>query len=325
MILTPWWKTRPFYLLLLFTVTGVTVFLIRYRTWKLKRDKEVLEQLVRTRTMEVENQKEQIRRQNEMLLQHGEKLEELVAERTKALTAAMEKAEESNRLKTAFLQNLSHEIRTPLNAIMGFSELLNNTDNSDEERNSYTHIIVNSSRQLLSIMHNILTISSIETGQEKMEKSVVLINGIVEETVQLFKNAADTKGIALRIEHPSSGYETQPIRASTDGYKLQQILLHLINNAIKYTHVGSVSVAYGLEGNRITFRITDTGIGIPPQQIDHIFDRFRKGDDPLTSEARGTGLGLSISKAYVELLGGTIRVTSEPGKGSSFYFTITPG
>jgi signal transduction histidine kinase len=332
----PWWKTRLFILLAIIVAAALTVGFIRYRIWRLKRDKASLEKLVSMRTLEVEkqnreikaqheeikSQKEYIEEQNVLLEKHRDRLEDLVEERTRELTQAKEKAEESNRLKTAFLQNLSHEIRTPLNAIMGFSELLHRQEYHDEEKDGFTDIIINSSRQLLSIMNNILTISSLETGQEKTDKKVVIISDIIDELVPVFRPVAINKGLIFNVKHPENENLIKTMLLITDEHMLQQVLHHIINNAFKFTQKGSIEVGYTINDDCVRFHIKDTGIGIHPEFIGKIFDRFRKGETYKSIEDWGTGLGLSIAKAYVELLGGKIWVESAPGKGSTFYFTI---
>ncbi len=335
-ILPPWWRTRLFILLATIAVTALTVGFIRYRTWRLKRDKVSLENLVSMRTLEVEkqnkeikaqheeikNQKDYIEEQNVLLEKHRDRLEDLVEERTRELKNEKEKAEESNRLKTAFLQNLSHEIRTPLNAIMGFSELLHRKEYDEQEKVGFTEIIINSSRHLLSIMNNILTISSLETGQEKTDKKVVIISDIIDELVPLFYPVAVNKGISFTVKHPENENQIKTLLLITDEHMLQQVLHHIINNALKFTQQGSIEVGYTTNDDFVKFYVKDTGIGIHPEFISKIFDRFRKGEIYKSIEDGGTGLGLSIAKAYVELLGGKIWVESESGKGSTFFFTI---
>lgn len=235
------------------------------------------------------------------------------------LIKAKEKAEESDRLKTAFLQNMSHEIRTPLNAICGFSGFLNNPDLSIEKRKNFVQIIQNSSNQLLSIVTNILTISSLETKQEKISINKVCINNIIVELLAIFKQQTINQNISLFIKQQLNDSQSE---IYTDRTKITQILSNLITNALKFTHEGFIEFGYEYNEPELRFFVRDTGIGIKPEYQDKIFERFRQADLSINKKYGGTGLGLAISKAFVELLGGKIWVQSEPDKGSTFYFTI---
>ncbi len=252
----------------------------------------------------------------------------------KELIAAKEKAEESDKLKTAFLQNLSHEIRTPMNAIIGFSDFLNNSDLSPEKRKSFTSIIINSSQQLLSIVSDILTISSLETKQEKLNIQSVCVNSIIVDLLAIFKNQASNQNILLYAKQPLNDKQSEVF---SDKTKITQILTNLLTNALKFTHKGFVEFGYtfvetlhatsqqilhAMSQHELQFYVKDTGIGISQEQVENIFERFRQADLSITKKYGGTGLGLSISKGFVELLGGKIWVESELNKGATFYFTI---
>ncbi|MCD4695340.1 MAG: PAS domain S-box protein [Bacteroidales bacterium] len=235
------------------------------------------------------------------------------------LKIAKEKAEESDHLKTVFLQNMSHEVRTPMNGIIGFSEMLKDPDTSDAKRNSYLNIIINSSQQLLSIIQDIITISSIETKQEMASREATSVNDVLLELQTLHNRKAREKGLLI------SGIKSLPdneVFIYSDPTKLRQILDNLINNAIKFTPEGSIDFGYNIKDNFIEFYIKDTGIGVDSKLHDKIFSRFWQVEQGTTRSYGGTGLGLSISKGYVELLGGKIWLESELKKGSSFYFTI---
>lgn len=233
---------------------------------------------------------------------------------------ARDKAEKSDRLKDAFLQNLSHEIRTPLNAIVGFSDLLNrsNTVTADVIK-EYTGIINESSHQLLSIVTDILTIASIQTGQEKLNIKPVDINKLFSQLKEMFCPLAEARNLNISFPPLNS---TKNNTLFTDEKKLTQILSNLINNAIKFTHDGSVSVKCQVINNIIEFHVIDTGIGIEKEAQNVIFDRFRQADDTIHIQYGGTGLGLSISKSYAQMLGGDITVESEPEKGSKFVLSL---
>ena len=239
------------------------------------------------------------------------------------LIHAKEKIEESDRLKTAFLHNMSHEIRTPMNAIIGFADLLSNSDLSAEKRNNYASIIQNSSHQLLAIVTDILTISALETNQEKVHITAVSINDILVELLTIFKQMASNQNLQL---FTSPGINNKQSEIYTDKTKLTQILTNLITNALKFTAEGFIEFGYSLNDTdnsaELYFYVKDTGIGIKPEFHQVIFERFRQADKSITKLYGGTGLGLAISKAFVQLLGGKIGLHSEYGKGSVFYFTI---
>ncbi len=242
-----------------------------------------------------------------------------IRKNTEELVAAKERAEESDRLKTAFLHNISHEIRTPMNSIVGFSDLLNDPDTLPEERKHYTEIIIQNSNQLLSIISDIVNIATIEAGQEKSIATPVNLNSICNLVYEQFILKARNQNIALLFNNYLPDDEVYIL---TDGTKLTQILTNLINNAFKFTEKGHIELGYSLEGKLIKFFVTDTGVGIPPEKNEEIFKRFSQLSFARNHKSGGSGLGLSISKAYVELLGGKIWLHSIPGEGTTFYFTI---
>jgi len=235
------------------------------------------------------------------------------------LLKAKEKSEESDRLKTAFLQNMSHEIRTPMNAIVGFSSMLEEPDLSPEELKNYLSIIVNSSNQLLSIVTDIITISSIDTKQMSVNVEKVTINNLMDHLLSIFNNQASNINIELIVKKPLPDESSE---IYTDQTKLTQILSNLLSNALKFTPHGCIEFGYQLKTNELEFYVKDDGIGIYPDQHEIIFERFRQADLSTTRKYGGSGLGLSISKGFVELLGGKIWLESEPDKGSTFFFTI---
>ena len=245
------------------------------------------------------------------------------------LILSREKAVEADNLKSTFLANMSHEIRTPMNGILGFSELLKSDDTGAEERANYIDIIHQSGKQLMNIINDILDISKIEVGQIQINAENTSVNHLLDELMILFRPQVIDKGIELRVDKELSDKDSV---IKTDGMRLRQVLSNLINNAIKFTKKGYVEFGYLLvpECNNkdqstqacIQFYVTDTGIGIPTNKREIIFDRFRQSDESHTRKFGGTGLGLAISKGFVELLGGTIWHESEEGKGSTFYFTV---
>jgi PAS domain S-box-containing protein len=235
------------------------------------------------------------------------------------LIAAKEKAEESDRLKTAFLHNVSHEIRTPMNAILGFSALMNEPDVSEAERHQYTDIIFQSGNHLLSIINDIVDLAGIESGQVKLTMSRINLNTALRGLYDQFSYQEKPNEILISLKTPLDLKDAEIV---TDGTKLIQIISNLINNAFKFTVKGKISFGYDLKDEVIEFFVIDTGIGIPAQHLSKIFDRFYQVDSTRSRQYSGTGLGLSICKAYVELQGGKIWVSSVPDVGTEFRFTI---
>jgi PAS domain S-box-containing protein len=240
-------------------------------------------------------------------------------ENEQELIRAKEKAEEGDRLKTAFLHNISHEIRTPMNAIVGFSALLGEPDIDSQSRKSYIDVIMQSSNHLLSIITDIVDISNIEANLIKIVKSELNVNSTLKSLCGQFLPKANEKNIQLAWETiiPDSN-----ALILTDRTKFTQILSNLVSNALKFTDKGSVKLSYCLKDNFLEFSVADTGIGIAPQFHEKIFDRFYQVQNGSSRLYEGTGLGLSISKAYVEMLGGKMWLSSQPDRGTTFSFTI---
>jgi signal transduction histidine kinase len=235
------------------------------------------------------------------------------------LIAAKEKAEESDSLKTAFLHNVSHEIRTPMNAILGFSVLMNEPGVSEAERHQYTDIIFQSGNHLLSIINDIVDLAGIESGQVRLNKNRINLNTVLRTLYDQFSYQKTLNNIILNLETPLALKNAEII---TDSTKLVQILSNLINNAFKFTVKGKISFGYDMKDAFVEFFVRDTGIGIPAQHLSRIFDRFYQVDNTKSRQYSGTGLGLSICKAYVELQGGKIWVSSKPNEGTEFRFSI---
>lgn len=235
------------------------------------------------------------------------------------LIQAKEKAEESDKLKTAFLHNISHEIRTPMNAILGFTALLNEPVISESERKQFIDIIFQSGNQLLSIINDVVDLANIESGQVKINIAEININKMLRKLSEQFSYREKPDEITLILKTPLPDGEVDIL---TDGTKLIQILSNLINNAFKFTRKGKINFGYEKREDFLEFFVEDTGIGISPEYHTKIFERFYQVDSTAARKYTGTGLGLSICKAYVELLDGKIWLNSEEGKGTSFYFTI---
>jgi PAS domain S-box-containing protein len=240
------------------------------------------------------------------------------------LKEAKKKAEESERLKSSFLANMSHEIRTPMNGIIGFTDLMSQSELTYEEQKHYSSIIHQCCHKLLNVINDIIDISKIEAGMVEVRKDIMDVNDQIQLIYQFFKPEVEAKGMELIIKY---GLEDHEAFIHTDADKFYSILTNLVKNSIKYSHQGYIEFGYQVkkEKSKITdlqFYVTDTGIGIPIDRQESIFERFIQVDLDNRGSYQGSGLGLSIAKSYVEMLGGTIGVESVEGIGSTFYFTI---
>ena len=227
------------------------------------------------------------------------------------LQTSKEKAEMSDKLKSAFLANMSHEIRTPLNAIVGFSHLIAESENT-EERHTFYEIVEANNERLLQLINEILDLSKIESGIIEFTSAPVNIHSLCKEVhdAHVFRTP---QGVKLIYEPSENGLVIE-----TDKNRVFQVFSNLIGNAFKFTKAGSISYGYKLVNKQVVFHVTDTGTGIEPEKIERVFERFAK----LNNYAQGTGLGLSICKTIVERLGGEISVSSVVGKGTTFTFTL---
>ncbi|UCG27743.1 MAG: PAS domain S-box protein [Bacteroidales bacterium] len=236
------------------------------------------------------------------------------------LIEAKTRAEESDRLKTSFLANMSHEIRTPMNAIVGFAELLKDPDLAQEQRTEFSSILTSSCETLSALIDDIVDIARIEAGQTKIKFSECSVDEILHELYTFFTEEIKRKGKDIELKLKST---LGNITVITDKARLRQVLSNLLGNALKFTDSGQIEFGCVLKyDNTIEFVVTDTGIGIPEEMQELVFDRFRQLDSSTSRKHGGTGLGLTISKNLVDLLGGSIWLESVPGKGSSFFFTI---
>ena len=236
-----------------------------------------------------------------------------------AIREALIKAKESDRLKSAFLANMSHEIRTPLNSIIGFSDLLLDPYFDVDQHTEFAKIIKDNGNNLLVIISDIMDLSKIEAGQLEVKKQLFSVNLLMTEIQKEFSFKANGKGIEFLLNQSNLEEE---LLIETDKTKLRQVLVNLVTNAIKFTEKGLIEIGVKTIGNFLQFWLIDTGIGIPKDYHDTIFERFRQVETAHTRKYGGNGLGLPISRALVELLGGTIWMESEQGKGSTFFFTI---
>jgi len=239
----------------------------------------------------------------------------------KELLLSKTKAEESDRLKSAFLSNLSHEIRTPLNAIIGFSSLLTDSDLSVAEKKNLSDVLYKNSNDLLKIIENLIEISEIETGQLVIKKSECRLNKLMHDLQDTFL-ADDYKGKQVKL-NVRTEVRSEDFTILTDPLRVKQVLMSLLSNASKFTERGFIEFGYAFKDeSTLMFYVIDTGIGIEPDKQKYIFNPFRQVDDSNTRKFGGMGLGLAISKHIVEKLGGKIWLTSIPGSGTTFYFTI---
>ncbi len=333
-IVPAFWQTPLFQFLVLVFIISVSAGFYFMRIRKIKKQQKVLENRVEERTMklqdlnaeleekkeEIETQKELLLGQNEELGMHKNNLELLVKERTRELEAAKEKAEESDRLKTSFLNNMSHEIRTPMNAILGFTSLL--IDEMDpEEKGRYIKIIHKNGGLLLSIFNDIIDLSKIQSGATRLAKANFSFKELLEELYQTYcmnEELVKNKDIEFRYKPVKDD-----IVVYSDYSRCKQIINYLLSNAFKYTMGGFVELSYTITGyNTLNIMVKDTGIGISKENLELIFDRFSKIEEREDKLFQGAGLGLSVSKKLAHLLGGDISVESVLGKGSEFILTL---
>jgi len=246
-------------------------------------------------------------------------LNEELVKTNEELKLAKDHAEESDRLKTAFLANMSHEIRTPMNGILGFAELLKRPDLTTDKQQMYINIIEKSGSRMLNIINDIIDISKIESGLMRTSFTETNINELIDFIYTFFKPEVEQKGMQLIY---SNGLDSKRAIINTDKEKIYAILINLVKNGIKYSDKGVIEFGYYQKGNSLEFYVKDTGIGIPEDRQNAIFERFIQADISDKRAFQGAGLGLAISKAYIEMLGGQIWVESELEKGSTFYFTL---
>ena len=258
---------------------------------------------------------EEIRRLNQNLRREAEILEQRVVLRTAELAAAKERAESADRLKSAFLATMSHELRTPLNSIIGFTGIMLQglAGPLNDEQQKQMRMVQNSSRHLLALINDVLDISKIEAGQLDLVPAAFELRQSVEKAVKMVAPLAEKKGLDLKLEiDDGAGAIT------ADQRRLEQVLVNLINNAVKFTEQGTVWVSCRADGEGYILAVSDTGIGIRPEEIAGLFQPFHQIDTGLSRKHEGTGLGLSICKKLVDMMGGRIEVQSEWGKGSTF-------
>jgi len=221
---------------------------------------------------------------------------------------------ESNRLKSDFLSTMSHELRDPLNSIIGFSEILLAAENLTEKQHRFAGNIMTNGQRLMALINDILELAKLEAGKMRLHPEAVNVAQACEHATSLLRQQAEKKNIDLKVIADANA---PPVRQ--DAGKVHQILTNLISNAVKFTPEGGrVTVKAASDGNELVFTVSDTGVGIAPEEQDLIFEKFRQAANPMTREQGGTGLGLSIVRELAKLLGGDVTVQSELGRGSTF-------
>ncbi|MBD5779903.1 response regulator [Pelagicoccus sp. NFK12] len=332
-ITPPFWGTVWFRLLIVFLVIAIPVAIFFWRIKAIRNEAKRLEIAVAERTKDLKQANIWLAEANAKTQSHGELLEKTVRERTKELKIAKEKAEHSDRLKSAFLANMSHEIRTPMNAIIGFLHMLESSDLTPEERQHFHDIINQSSKSLMSLIDDILDLSAIEAGEAEIALQTCDLDEICEELGALFRESvlAQKKGkVSFKLERrlPDSFDSNAPLTVVTDPLRLKQILWNLLSNALKFTEEGEIRLGITIResepGGRleIEYAVKDTGIGIPQEEHQRIFNRFHKLDEAGKKLYRGTGLGLTITHTLISLMDGKITLQSEPNVGTEFFVTF---
>jgi signal transduction histidine kinase/CheY-like chemotaxis protein len=262
---------------------------------------------------------QELDRQKGIVENANKNLEKTVEVRTKELVEAKNKAEQSDRLKTAFLNNISHEIRTPLNGILGFSEMLVDPGLPQDEKKQYLAIVKANSNRLMNTVTDFLDMSLIASGSQEVRKKIFAIDDLLAEVYKKFIQSCQAKNLIFMAQLPPAEAR---LFINSDRELLRTVLCHLVDNAVKFTKQGTVSFGFEVKGNEAEFYVNDTGTGINQELQATIFDKFMQEDIANTRGHEGSGLGLSIVKGIVELLGGRIWLESEKGKGSSFFFKL---
>ena len=304
-IIPPVWQTWWFKLLLTISIAGGAFAFYRYRINIIKKQKIELQRRVREQTGQL------------VQVNEAERKARLEAEK------ARQEADDANRAKSVFLATMSHEIRTPMNGVIGMASLLGETELNSEQK-SYTASISTCGENLLNVINDILDFSKIESGKMELENRDFDLRTCIEEVLDVFATKAANTGLDLIYEIDAN----VPAQIAGDSLRIRQVLMNLVGNAIKFTHQGEIFVKVHLlkatAGNEleISFEVRDTGIGIPADKMERLFKAFSQVDSSTTRKYGGTGLGLIICEKLIGLMGGQISVTSEPGQGTTFAFTI---
>lgn len=315
-VVPPFYQTVTFRIGIVLAIVLLIYLFIKLRERRLNSEKLKLERIVKERT-------KQLTTQNQEMEEHRNNLEKLVSKRTEDLQQAKEEAEESDRLKSAFLTNMSHEIRTPMNAIVGFSDILKDSDLSEEEQNDYINRIHLNSNKLLGLIDEIVDLARLESNELQFQEEWVEVNAFVNALDLEANELINAKGKQndLRVEKQLAKQEA--VYIYTDKSRLQQVMRNLVQNSIKFTPKGSITLGYKVDGTMIEFFVEDTGMGIEKDKQEIIFQRFRQVDGSHTRKFGGTGLGLALVKELLEKMGSRIQLESTYGKGSRFFFRIS--
>ncbi|MBS2098448.1 two-component regulator propeller domain-containing protein [Carboxylicivirga linearis] len=315
----PFWQRLWFIAIIIAVIIAFFRLYIFLRERRLMKDRKELREAVNLRTKIIEDQKEELLAQNEELMIHRQNLETIVETRTEELKLAKEKAEEGNRLKSAFLANMSHEIRTPMNAIVGFSDLISENDLTSNERKAYSDLIKTNTDSLLVLIEDILDISKIEANQLPISKSEYNIYESLETLFNTFLVQIKNPNIQLILQNSLNHNE---IFIKADQYRINQIIANFLNNAIKFTEKGIITISLETNDENLIISVKDTGPGLSKKEKDMIFIPFFKLPKDEKNLKRGVGLGLAISKQLSALMGYEIKVSSEINKGSKFSLFI---
>ncbi len=312
-------------IILVLGISLVSVVLILFFLWKMIQIKQANNLILTKKSNEIllqknkiSEQNEELRIQSEELVLHEKHLREQVYERTKELLLAKERAEESDKLKSAFLANISHEIRTPMNAIVGFSDLLAGKDISKTDRDEYLKIIQKSSNNLLNLINDIIDLSKIEVNTVHISKVKFKLNDVMLELLSSFSDKA-TAQVHLYYDNKINN---DGVSINTDLHRFKQIMSNLLDNALKFTSSGQINFGYTINNQLIEFYVKDTGIGISKHEKETVFNHFRKIENSNIKLYQGTGLGLAISKSLTEMLGGKMWLDTNYKTGSLFKFNL---
>ena len=269
----------------------------RYTHQQLESQNQILEEKVKERTYEIEK-------------------------KNLELTSAKDKAEASDRLKTAFMQNISHEVRTPLNGILGFGALLAEPDVSAEDKEKFLSMLKASSTRLINTITDYMDISLIVTDSIEINRKPVFVNKVLNELMNRFQDQCNSKQLEFLLSIPG---DSDGLSIVTDPELFRKIISHLLDNAVKFTNKGRIAMGYSVVSDNIEFFVKDTGVGIEKEAQKRIFESFMQENIDNTRGHEGSGLGLSIIKGLTKLLEGEIRLESVKGEGSSFYFILPLG